>query len=553
MRQKVTRQRGVVLEEQETDDGSLDIQKMGIEEIGTAENTVDVESETEQEIAETEKIEEIDDVVGTTESAENVTETEAAEMRDEAETEIVEETDFAMAGNSGFEKAVSISVNTSISGALANSNDEKYYKFTLSQAGYVSVSFKHNPVDSGNALWSIRLYDAQYQELVYRTSTGKNIIRELPKIGLEAGTYYVRIAWQPYNWSSTPYDFTVNYTATANWESEWNDNFETADSINVGTIVSGSIMEEDDNDYYKFTIPQAGYVSINFNHDLVDSEDKLWSIRLYNAQYEELVYRTSTGKELMSGLPKIGLEEGIYYVRIALQPYNWSSAPYNFTVNYTAANNWETEWNDNFETADLITVGTAVNGSTMEGDDKDYYRFRLNSSGALTVEFNHEKVNTTGTCWTIRIYNSQYQEITNRVVAGNESKVTVNVGKVSAGTYYIQVTSAYYYYDGKYSVKVVKGKPAKTSISKITSPSKKKVKIVWKKVSGVKGYEIYRATSKKAKYKKIATVKSGKTVSYTDKKLKSKKRYYYKVRAYKVSNGKKVYGDYSAVKSVKVK
>lgn len=131
---------GVVLEEQETDDGSLDIQKMGIEEIGTAENTVDVESETEQEIAETEKIEEIDDVVGTTESAENVTETEAAEMRDEAETEIVEETDFAMAGNSGFEKAVSISVNTSISGALANSNDEKYYKFTLSQAGYVSVS-----------------------------------------------------------------------------------------------------------------------------------------------------------------------------------------------------------------------------------------------------------------------------------------------------------------------------------------------------------------------------------------------------------------------------
>lgn len=128
MRQKVTRQRGVVLEEQETDDGSLDIQKMGIEEIGTAENKVDVESETEQEIAETEKIEEIDDVVGTTESAENVTETEAAEMRDEAETEIVEETDFAMAGNSGFEKAVSISVNTSISGALANSNDEKYYK-----------------------------------------------------------------------------------------------------------------------------------------------------------------------------------------------------------------------------------------------------------------------------------------------------------------------------------------------------------------------------------------------------------------------------------------
>ena len=553
---------GTVLEEQEKDDGNLDIQKMGIdeiEEIGTAENMVGGESETEQEIAETEKVEELDDVVGTTESTENVTETETAETGDETETEIVEETDFAMAGNDGFEKAASVSVNTSVSGALASSNDEKYYKFTLSQAGYVSVNFKHEPVNSTNELWSIRLYNAQYQELVYRTSTGKNIIRELPKIGLEAGTYYVRVGrnltFSNY-WSDKPYNFTVNYTVASNWESEWNDKFETADTIAVGTNVNGSIMGSDDEDYYKFTLPQAGYVAVTFNHDLVDSTDELWSIRLYDAQYQELVYRASTGKNIIRELPKIGLEAGTYYVRVGRNltfPNYWSDRPYNFTVNYTVANDWESEWNDKFETADLITVGTAVNGSTMEGDDKDYYRFKLNSSGTLAVEFNHEKLNTTGTCWTIRIYNSQYQEIATRVVAGNEGKVTVNVGKVSAGTYYIQVTSAYYYHDGKYSVKVVKGKPAKTSISKITSPSKKKVKVVWKKVSGVNGYEIYRATSKKGKYKKIATVKSGKTVSYTDKKLKSKKRYYYKVRAYKVSNGKKVYGDYSAVKSVKVK
>ncbi|MBO5523772.1 MAG: hypothetical protein J5986_08890 [Roseburia sp.] len=100
---------GTVLEEQETDDGNLDIQKMGIdeiEEIGTAENTVGGESETEQEIVETEKVEEIDDVVGTTESTENVTETETAETGDEAE--IVEEIDFAMAGNNGYEQAASV-------------------------------------------------------------------------------------------------------------------------------------------------------------------------------------------------------------------------------------------------------------------------------------------------------------------------------------------------------------------------------------------------------------------------------------------------------------
>ena len=39
---------------------------------------------------------------------------------------------------------------------------------------------------------------------------------------------------------------------------------------------------------------------------------------------------------------------------------------------------------------------------------------------------------------------------------------------------------------------------------------------------------------------------------YTIKKLK-KKKYYVQVRAYRTVNGKKIYGDWSKVKSVKVK
>jgi hypothetical protein len=46
---------------------------------------------------------------------------------------------------------------------------------------------------------------------------------------------------------------------------------------------------------------------------------------------------------------------------------------------------------------------------------------------------------------------------------------------------------------------------------------------------------------KKSKYK------------YTFKKLKSKKTYYVKARAYKVVNGKKIYGNWSKIKKVKVK
>ncbi len=82
---------------------------------------------------------------------------------------------------------------------------------------------------------------------------------------------------------------------------------------------------------------------------------------------------------------------------------------------------------------------------------------------------------------------------------------------------------------------------------------KKRVKVSWKKIKGVNGYEIYRSNKKTKGYKKIKTASKASIVAYTNKKLTSKKKYYYKVRAYKNVNGKKVYSSYSSVKSVKAK
>ncbi len=80
-----------------------------------------------------------------------------------------------------------------------------------------------------------------------------------------------------------------------------------------------------------------------------------------------------------------------------------------------------------------------------------------------------------------------------------------------------------------------------------------KVTISWKKVSKAKGYQIYRSKKKNGKYTLVKTIKKG-----TTKKCvlshKAGKTYYYKVRAYvNGTNGKRVYGAYSAVKSPKKK
>ena len=96
-------------------------------------------------------------------------------------------------------------------------------------------------------------------------------------------------------------------------------------------------------------------------------------------------------------------------------------------------------------------------------------------------------------------------------------------------------------------------KPKSTNTKKIKA-AKKAVSVQWKKVGGVKGYQVQVATDKKfKKNKKIVTVKKQKTTKTTVKKLKAKKKYYVRIRTYKIANGKKVYSAWSKVKSVKTK
>ena len=99
--------------------------------------------------------------------------------------------------------------------------------------------------------------------------------------------------------------------------------------------------------------------------------------------------------------------------------------------------------------------------------------------------------------------------------------------------------------------KWTKVKVAKVSITSAKNSKSKQILLKYKKVSGVKGYEISYSMDKK--FKKAVTKKNTAKTSYTIKKLKKGKTYYVRIRAYKVdSTGGKVYGKYSSVKKVKI-
>lgn len=93
----------------------------------------------------------------------------------------------------------------------------------------------------------------------------------------------------------------------------------------------------------------------------------------------------------------------------------------------------------------------------------------------------------------------------------------------------------------------------KATLLKLTSPKAKKIKVKWKKISNVKGYEIqYARNAKFTKGMKKLTVKK-KATSKTISKLVRHKKYYVRVRAFYNSDGKRYYGDWSKTRSIKCK
>ena len=96
-------------------------------------------------------------------------------------------------------------------------------------------------------------------------------------------------------------------------------------------------------------------------------------------------------------------------------------------------------------------------------------------------------------------------------------------------------------------------KAAKVDYKKVASASYDKLRLSWEPLSGVDGYQIYRATSKSGKYAKIATVKGASGATYTDTGRTCGTRYYYKLRAYKKIGGKTVYSKYSSILSAYAK
>ncbi len=466
------------------------------------------------------------------------------------------------------ENAPEIQINKELS-LYAN----KWYKVIVPKDGIVDIDCSINPDYYDNPTDFIIMTGDK--NIIYaKNALAKNIIT-VGKWGIRAGTYYLYVKVCGCDIKDNAYKINIKYSSSDVWETEPNDTLELAKNLKVNQEMHGSsigVWDGWDTDYYKFDLEQSGEISFVLDMHDTSLPDAI-RLELYSQDNKKLYTLSRECKLNKIESPRIGLKEGKYYLRIfAYSSKDLIYENYQFRVNYYSCNNvLEAEINDNFEKANIVTLGQSVN-AFIQKEDVDVYALIIENDKFVKLELTFSDLDVSGgvvmgasqwknTNWKIQLYNEQREIIKEYLTTlnyGRDNKFNDKVGFLKAGKYYVVVQPRdwdEHIEQEQYVLRMSDYIPeiSKVNIKKVSTPSKRKLQLKWTLLDNVNGYELSIATNKKftKDFKKKNVGKNKDTYVY--KKLKRNKKYYIRVRGYLDYDGSRYYGNYSKIKTIKLK
>lgn len=365
-----------------------------------------------------------------------------------------------------------------------------------------------------------------------------------------------------------------------------------AKSYTLGTTTTGYFSSNDRIDFLKVDVPQSGRI------DFVSEGSDSYYIYLYSAKdldsyfaYVGVYYNSNLGKSYDEDYAY--LVAGTYYFKVSGD----SNENYTIRTSFTPANESFPESldvnNNIIGNANPISLDTTYNGMLGENDSIDFYSFTvpsgtqvINIKSNASIDFSVYSITGERIAGGWSAYKNESTGIaeTSESVSLNAGSYCLKISKYGSSDTYdcfysFSINSPHQHsYNYAYTVKstytsqgydvytcscgdsyttnykAVK-KLGKVNLKSVSSARKNHtIKASWDKKSGANGYQIYYSRNKNFKNlsaKKI--VKGGKTTSYAGKNFTKGRKYYVKVRAYKNVNGRKIYGKWSNVKTVKCK
>ncbi len=331
------------------------------------------------------------------------------------------------------EAADEIELLTEVSGNLNAGNadwiDVDWYKVSVEQSGVLSVEFTHPVFESLLSYYTVDVIGVDGgNEFLLSSTISLGTDGKITTVGslVASGTYYVRVTGGDVV-SEDGYTLTVTLGQSRDGETEPNNTFAEADIISTdsGAAYFGSIGAADDIDLYAFNLAAKGYVDISVSDD---------SAAAGNAEYTVSVMKFGSGEAVApetvavfvtdsakpgTTFPRLGLEAGTYFVKVEISGNFVGNSAYALSVKASAYAFYETEVNDNWQTADVfdatVNTGDSYTGTftnniyaNLSGkNDADWFAVSHNSSGVSSVDvIVRVDAGANADNWKVELYNS---------------------------------------------------------------------------------------------------------------------------------------------------
>lgn len=235
------------------------------------------------------------------------------------------------------ETADEIAVNTEKVGALterSDRSDRDWFVFTMERDGFVVIDFIHEALSDDKDGWNISVIAADGR-VAYNTVSDRNQpVLQSPSIGLTAGTYHIRIDSDNLYHSSIVYRLILLTVESSGWETEPNNTIETADAVEVGSTVNGTMIEmgtDFDKDYFAIDVPTAGTFSLAFGHIIVNEAGKEgWIVSVLDAE-GNILDTLSSDWDSPADVLTLDVDAGTYYILVETGLY-FNSGRYVFAT-----------------------------------------------------------------------------------------------------------------------------------------------------------------------------------------------------------------------------
>ena len=273
-----------------------------------------------------------------------------------------------------------IGVNGKKNGLITYRDTIDFYKVNVPSTGIFKITVDKNI--NAQTDFSIRNEDAT--DVIMTRSILATAKKGVIEIALDPGVYYISV--NPVKKAYGTYTLTTSFAKKAS-DREPNDTFAGAQVLSMGArkTQKGFFSYTDVNDFYKFTLPQAGRASFTFQKYFGGNIE-------YAIFAEDMVTSVKSGVNSTKGTTSkatnfnfsADLEAGTYYLKLnAVNKISTGVYIMNYQYNKVAN---DAATNNSYKTPQALVKGNKfLNAFLSIQDDSDYYSFKLETQGKVAI------------------------------------------------------------------------------------------------------------------------------------------------------------------------